>query len=423
MPVAPGGVGTPDRRDHWAEPPGTLNPGCGLYDGLPAEADAHRTFATTRPVRVRTTDHHNGTGAGADQVHPSCDADRPCGAVGLGPCPSCLCSNYVLACLLSTTSAVVTSLAAAAAFALATVLQSVSAHAVPPVAGMRPGQIVTFLRATLSHRLYLLGLSVDVVGLALHVVALHLGALAVVQPLMVTGVLFTLPLYARVTGRPISAVELGWAAVLTVGLAGFLVIAATPGAAIGAPGTQGDQVGQVDNEPAWVAAIVAVLVALACTALARRSTAKNGTVSAKRSSSTTSAALLGVAAGIAFAGTAALIKSSADVLVSDPRGLLTALPFYGLLVVGVCGLVLHQLALAAGPLTASLPAFTVIDPLVSVALGVTVYNERLRATPGALVLQALTLGLLVVGAIALTRAEASSLVVAAPLAGPPGRGE
>ena len=313
------------------------------------------------------------------------------------------------------------SLTSAAAFALATVLQSLSAHAVPPVAGMRPGQIAAFLRATLSHRLYLIGLAVDAVGLALHVVALHLGALAVVQPLMVAGVLFTLPLYQRVTGERISAVTLAWAAVLTVGLAGFLVVAAAPG---GAARAQGEQVGQVDNEPAAVAAVLAVLVALACVVLARRSTPKDGAGSVGRSASTTSAALLGVAAGIAFAGTAALIKSSAGVLVNDPKGLLTAPSFYGLLVVGVSGLVLHQLALAAGPLTASLPAFTVIDPLVSVALGVTVYNEQLRATPSALVLQALSLGLLVAGAIALTRTEAGSLaVVGPPPAGGPANAE
>ena len=313
------------------------------------------------------------------------------------------------------------SLTSAAAFALATVLQSLSAHAVPQVAGMRPGQIGAFLQATLSHPLYLLGLAVDVVGLALHVVALHLGALAVVQPLMVAGVLFTLPLYQRVTGERISAVTLGWAVVLTVGLAGFLVVGGAPD---GATGAQGEQVGQVDNEPAAVAAVLAVLVALACVALARRSTPKDGDRSLGRSASTTSAALLGVAAGIAFAGTAAFIKSSAGVLVNDPRGLLTAPSFYGLLVVGISGLVLHQFALAAGPLTASLPAFTVIDPLVSVALGVTVYNEQLRATPSALVMQALSLGLLVAGAIALTRTEAGSLnVMPPPHAGGPAKAE
>ena len=283
---------------------------------------------------------------------------------------------------------------------------------------MRPGQIGAFLRATLSHPLYLLGLVVDVVGLALHVVALHLGALAVVQPLMVAGVLFTLPLYHRVSGRRISAVTLAWAVVLTVGLAGFVFVASAPG---GAARVKGEQVGQVDSEPAAVAGVLAVLVALACVALARRGAPKDAAGSFGRSASTTSAALLGVATGIAFAGTAALIKSSAGVLVNDPRGLLTAPSFYGLLVVGVSGLVLHQLALAAGPLTASLPAFTVIDPLVSVALGVSVYNEQLRSTTLALVLQALSLALMVAGAVALTRTEAGgSKVMARPPSSPAG---
>jgi len=45
-----------------------------------------------------------------------------------------------------------------------------------------------------SHRLWLAGILADTGGLGLQVYALHLGALAVVQPLLVIGLLFALAL-------------------------------------------------------------------------------------------------------------------------------------------------------------------------------------------------------------------------------------
>ncbi len=51
----------------------------------------------------------------------------------------------------------------------------------------------------------------------------------------------------------------------------------------------------------------------------------------------------------------------------------------------------------------SLPAFTAVDPLLSVALGVVIFDERLRHTPSALLLELVSLALLSVAAVILTR--------------------
>jgi drug/metabolite transporter (DMT)-like permease len=63
------------------------------------------------------------------------------------------------------------------------------------------------------------------VGLGLHAFALTGGALAVVQLLMVLGVLFALPLQRRLRQERIPRNELLWALTLVVGLAGFLLVA------------------------------------------------------------------------------------------------------------------------------------------------------------------------------------------------------
>ncbi|MGH3436920.1 MAG: hypothetical protein ACRDRN_10690, partial [Sciscionella sp.] len=66
---------------------------------------------------------------------------------------------------------------------------------------------------------------------------------------------------------------------------------------------------------------------------------------------------------------------------------------------------LHQLAFQAGPLSASLPAITTVDPLVSVVLAVAVFDEPLRHGPLAIAGQVAGLALLTTAAVILTRLE------------------
>ena len=91
-----------------------------------------------------------------------------------------------------------------------------------------------------------------------------------------------------------------------------------------------------------------------------------------------SAALLGVAVGAIYAATAALFKSLTDIALQGPLPLLTSWQLYTVIVVGAGGLLLNQLAFQAGPLAASLPAIATVDPLLSIVIGVVVYDERIR---------------------------------------------
>lgn len=85
--------------------------------------------------------------------------------------------------------------------------------------------------------------------------------------------------------------------------------------------------------------------------------------------------------------------------------MLTSWQLYTVLLLGAAGLLLNQLGFQAGPLTASLPAIATLDPLLSIAIGVVIYDEQLReGIPAALGLTALLL-VLGVAVIALTRAE------------------
>jgi len=126
-------------------------------------------------------------------------------------------------------SAVGYALAAAICMALASALQH---QAATGEQGYRSG---IHLLWRLAHRpRWAAGQTVGVAGLALHAAALHAGALAVVQPLLVMGLAFALPLRALLDRARPSAGQVLAAAVLAAGVAIF-VAAAHPSAGQPAP--------------------------------------------------------------------------------------------------------------------------------------------------------------------------------------------
>ncbi|MDQ1738758.1 MAG: hypothetical protein QOE53_410 [Pseudonocardiales bacterium] len=255
---------------------------------------------------------------------------------------------------------IVLSLGSAFAYAISTNLKHSSAGQAPDVSRLRVRALARFVTATLSHPLWLAGIVTDAIGLSLQVLALHLGALAVVQPLLISGLLFTLLLRRR-QGRPVTGAEVRWALVLTGCLTGFLFLAGTNSAG----GGDGP-----DRLPAVVAAAAGVGLALTCLVLAHR-----------RRPAADAAALIGVAVGVVYAATAALLKGLTDRAVHGPLTALTSWQLYTVVVVGAIGLFLSQLAFQAGPLTASLPAIATVDPLLSIVVGVLVYDEHIHRGP------------------------------------------
>jgi len=143
-------------------------------------------------------------------------------------------------------------------------------------------------------------LACDVAGIILQVFALHLGTLAFVQPLLVSGLLFALLLRPLFQDQQFTGHELAWAVVLTATLSGFLVLATTGGA------TTTTAAG-ADRAPAIAAGIVGALLANACVGLGRRLRQ-----SGRR------AALLGVAVGVICATAAALPRALTDIATRHP---------------------------------------------------------------------------------------------------------
>jgi drug/metabolite transporter (DMT)-like permease len=275
--------------------------------------------------------------------------------------------------------AVLAALCASACAASASALQHRAAVAVRAAGGR------AFL-ATLTHRLWLFAVLLQGCGFLLHATALGLGQLVVVQPLLVCVVLFALPLNRLLRHEPITGREVGWAALLVAGLAGFLVTA-SPNVVTG-PET-------ADTVPAVVAAVTGGVAVAGLVLAASRS----------RCPAQWRARFLGAAAGILFAAQAALLKSTVGLLGHGVGALVGAWQPYVLIVVGLSAILCCQVAFRAAPLATSLPVVNTVNPLLGIVAGALVYHENVRYSGLPLLVESVCLGSLVAATLSLSRLE------------------
>jgi drug/metabolite transporter (DMT)-like permease len=209
---------------------------------------------------------------------------------------------------------------------------------------------------------WLAGTGAQVGAFAFQAVALQLGQLSVVQPLLVTELVMALALRQVFVHQEVAWTAWGGAAAAVAGLAVFIV-AAEP---------RGGHAGPTSGH--WAAAVVACVAVVA----ALIAGARGGSPSRR-------AALYGLAGGITWALEATFIKSATDVLArAGLSGLFTSWPVYAVAVGGAAGVVIEQAALQSGPLRVSQPLLTITDPIVSIALSVWLFGEYFVLNPAVL---------------------------------------
>lgn len=237
--------------------------------------------------------------------------------------------------------------------AFGTVFQRRAAMTVPQSRGFRLGLMWDLIR----NPVWLSGILGVIIAAVFQAIALATGPLAIVQPIFVLELPCTLLIGGIVLRRPMS--RAGWASVacVVVGLGVALVAAAPAGGTTQAPGGL------------WVLALACCGgMAVTLCAFALRS------APGRRR-----AALLGLATAITYSLTAALLKSATDTLDKDGvAAFFSAWQTYAFAFCGATGLFLLENAMQSGPLVASQPALTLGDALISLSLGVVLYNETVR---------------------------------------------
>jgi drug/metabolite transporter (DMT)-like permease len=263
-------------------------------------------------------------------------------------------------------------LAAAASFAVANVVQTQAARHSDSPDSLSPRLLLSLL----ADRVWLIGLLAAVVGYGLQATALFLAPVVLVQPLIVTELLFALPLAAAIRGTRLGAREWVGAGLVAAGISMFVLV--------GDPTGEQTQVAASSWLLTSVCVVVGVVVLSQLAEVSRRRPMLRATA-------------LAAAASICFGFMSVLTKVVGHQF-SDRgiRALGRPQPWL-LVVVAITGLLLSQTAFRIAPLSVSLPVIDVGEPLIGSLLGVLVLGERIGLSPGTLVVVAFSAAAIVIG--------------------------
>lgn len=244
------------------------------------------------------------------------------------------------------------------------------------------GHLELFTRL-LRDRQWWLGSGVAAAGFALQAAALGFGSVLLVQAILVTSLLFALPIHARASGHRVSRSQWTWAALL----AASVVVIVT----VGNP-TEGHSRASFQTWSLVLAVMVPAMVACV--------------IGARMLSGAASAVLLALVSGALWGLFAVLTKGVVDRLGDGLLELIKTPELYAWAVVAVLGTAWQQSSFRAGALTASLPTMTVAEPVVGSVLGIVVLGETLRPGDAGWVTLVVAFAVMIVATAALARGAA-----------------
>lgn len=270
-------------------------------------------------------------------------------------------------------------LGAALFIAIGDVIHQRSAHEVTdePV-----GHFELFTRLLRDGRWWL-GSVVAAVGFGLQAAALGLGSVLLVQAILVSALLFALPISARLAHRSVTRWEWMWAVLLASSVA-VIVTVGNPQA--------GESRASFET---WGLVIAVMGPALVLCVLG-----------ARMWSGSVSAVLLALVSGSLWGVFAVLTKGVVDQVDNGVWALVRTPELYAWALVAIAGTAWQQSSFRAGTMTASLPAMTVAEPVVGSVLGIVVLGETLRTNDAGWLLLGLGVLAMVAATVALARGEA-----------------
>ena len=259
---------------------------------------------------------------------------------------------------------------------LASVLQRQAAKTAPASSALHLSLFAYLVR----RKIWLAGIGLVILAAVCQAAALATGPVALVQPIFIIELPFTLLVASWVNKRRLPRTTWWAVGVVTVSLGAGLAAAAPSGGSDSA------------SARVWITTLIVtgVFEAVVITVGVRA----RGNVRA---------AALGLAAACGYALTATLLKSAVAVLPRGAAAFFGTWQLYGTAVAGVGALFLLQNALQAGSLVAVQPPLTLGDALISVSYGVTVYGENVRTGGWLLVIQLAALVAITFGCIQLSR--------------------
>jgi hypothetical protein len=270
-------------------------------------------------------------------------------------------------------AAVAVGLASAGGFALSNAMQHRAAGTVPATVH----RALAVLGHLARQRLWLVATGISFGALVLHAVALQLGSIALVQPLMLAGVVLAVLARAALEHKRPRWCDVRAVGVTVLGLALFVLSVST---------------GPSTASPAISEAAVFVV---GCSVVGLG--ALHASRGLGRGGDRLRAAVLGAGAGVMFGATAGLLKY-VGAAATSPGDRVPVTVALGMLVgAGLLGTAMNQRAYQIAPIAFSMPLVNVVDILVAVLFGAAVFGEVPGSTVGHLVAQLGALGCVTVG--------------------------
>ena len=271
--------------------------------------------------------------------------------------------------------AVLVAIAGAITFGASDVIEQRATHKV----AKRPPLDVKLFAELAANRLWLIGIAVDIAGSVMQAFALHFGALALVQPILVLDLLFAVVItYVLARRRPDWVTTAGVLG-CTGGLVLFLAVA------------------RPQSPPVHVAPTILLPLGLATVGLIALCL-----VAWRVSPRTYLPLTTALACGVIFGITAFLLKELTQTIglgFSPPS---QQWPLYAFIIAEPLGFLLNQNAFQAGTLISPVLAIiTTVDPLVSIGVAYAWLGETINSSPPALAGEIISLAVMTLGVYAL----------------------
>lgn len=259
---------------------------------------------------------------------------------------------------------------------LASVLQRMAAATAPAKHALH----LSLLGYLVRRRVWLVGIGMVILAAVCQATALATGPVALVQPIFIIELPFTLLVASRLAHRRLPRMTWWAVGLVTVSLGAGLAAAAPSGGTAQA------------SARVWITALIvtgafeAVVITVGVRA---RGNARG--------------AALGLAAACGYALTATLMKSAVSALDRGIGPFFSSWQLYATAAAGVGALFLLQNALQAGTLVAVQPPLTMGDALISACYGVTVFGEEVRTGGWLLVVEIVAVITIAIGCVQLSR--------------------
>jgi drug/metabolite transporter (DMT)-like permease len=261
----------------------------------------------------------------------------------------------------------------------ASVLQRQAAVTAPESSALHLSLFTYLVR----RKIWLAGIGMVILAAVCQATALATGPVALVQPIFIIELPFTLLVASRVNHRRLPRMTWWAVGLVTVSLGGGLAAAAPSGGSDHA------------STKVWVTALIVTAVfeaVVISVGIRARGNAR--------------AAALGLAAACGYALTATLMKNAVANLPRGAGAFFGSWQLYATAAAGVGALFLLQNGLQAGTLVAVQPPLTLGDALISSSYGVTIYGENIQTGGWLLVIEIAAVLAVALGCIQLSRSLA-----------------